>query len=95
MLNWRKQEKDTICLQGAHSLTLIIIDNTVMGMHQGEVGTRLRKGEEGGHRKSFFEEGTFSCLKGYFGQTISCYSLIILTSCFLPLRLLGVFIPVR
>lgn len=63
MLNWRKQEKEAICLQGAHSLTLIIIDNTVMGMHQGEVGTRLRKGEEGGHRESFLMRGHLAALK--------------------------------
>lgn len=38
MLNWRKQEKEAICLHGAHSLTLIIIASTVTGMHRGRWG---------------------------------------------------------
>lgn len=55
------------------------------GCAPGGWGARLRKGEE----------GTFNCLKGYSGQTISCHSLTTLISCFLPLRLLGVFLQVR
>lgn len=49
----------------------------------------------GGDRENFFEERIFNCLKGYSGQTIFSHSLTILTSWFLPLRLLGVFLQVR
>ena len=47
-LNQRKREKRAICLQGAHSLTqIIIIDNTVRRVHQGDAGATMGKGGKG------------------------------------------------
>ena len=44
-----------------------------------DVGGRVGKGGKG-MGKSFFEAGTFSCLKGSLGQTAWCCSLLLLFS---------------